>query len=106
MLLIAVLMVWQDRSLGDIIPILTLFAMATVRLMPSVQQLISMYTNLRYNLVTVDPVYSDLKELEDFNSRFVEDRKKMQLLKFKSEIEIRNVSYRYPGSDTDALQNI
>ncbi len=106
MLLIAVLLVWQDRPMGAIIPILTLFAMATVRLMPSVQQLVTMYTRLRYNIVSLDPVYDDLKELAEYNAIFLEDRKKEKQLKLMNGIEIKKVGYRYPNSDEQALKNI
>ncbi len=106
MLLIAVLLVWQDRSMSTIIPILTLFAMATVRLMPSIQELISMYTNLRYNLVALNPIYDDLKELEEYNTRFLEDRKNKGNLSLEKQIEIRNVSYHYPDSDEQAINNV
>ncbi len=106
MLMIAVLLVWQDRSMGAIIPILTLFAMATVRLMPSVQQLVSMYTRLRYNIVSLDPVYDDLKELAAFNTQFKKDRKKNNQLKLNNCIKITNVSYHYPDSEVQALENI
>ncbi len=106
MLMIAVLLVWQDRSMGVIIPILTLFAMATVRLMPSVQQLVSMYTRLRYNIVSLDPVYDDLKELAAFNTQFKKDRKKNNQLKLNDCIKINTVSYHYPDSEVQALENI
>lgn len=106
MLSVAVLLVWQDRPIETIIPVLTLFAMAAVRLMPSVQQMISMYTNLRYYIVSLDPVYDDLKELEKYNTSFAEERKNKKQLIFESEIEIRNLSYRYPESDEQALRDI
>jgi ATP-binding cassette subfamily C protein len=106
MLMIAVLLVWQDRPMGAIIPILTLFAMATVRLMPSVQQLVTMYTRLRYNIVSLDPVYDDLKELATYNAQFMKDRKKKNQLQLNDCIEINNVSYHYPDSEVQALKNI
>ncbi|MCW9706783.1 ABC transporter ATP-binding protein [Fodinibius salsisoli] len=106
MLLVAVLLVWQERSMGAIIPILTLFAMATVRLMPSIQQLVSNYTNLRYNMVSLEPLYNDLKELEEYNTKFLEDRRSNKLLDFNKKIEIRNVNYRYPQGDVEALHQI
>lgn len=106
MLLVAVLLLWQERSMATIIPILALFAMATVRLMPSVQQLVSMYTNLRYNIVSLDPVFYDLKELEKYNTRFLKDRKNENKLNFEKEIEINNISYHYPESEEQAINRI
>src|SRR5699024_11423311 len=106
MLLVAVILVWQGRSMGAIIPILTLFAMATVRLMPSIQQLASNYTKIRYNMVSIEPLYQDLKELEEYNIRFAEDRESTDHLEFENEIQINNVSYRYPQADVQALEKI
>ncbi|HLR32576.1 MAG TPA: ABC transporter ATP-binding protein, partial [Fodinibius sp.] len=106
MLLVAVVLLWQDRSMETIIPILALFAMGTVRLMPSVQQIVSMYTNLRYNIVSLDPIYDDLKELESYSARFIEDRKNKSKLKFSDEIELKDLNYRYPGSDEQAITGI
>jgi ATP-binding cassette subfamily C protein len=106
MLLIALMLVWQERPMASIIPILTLFAMATVRLMPSVQQLVSMYTRLRYNIVSLEPIYNDIKELANYSARFEKDRKNTTPLQFTDQIEIRNVSYSYPDSKVEALENI
>lgn len=106
MLLVSVLLVWQNRSMSAIIPILSLFAMATVRLMPTIQQIASLYTSLRYNIVSINPLYDDLKELEKFNTRFNEDRSDNNKLGFNNEIRIRNLSYHYPNSTEQALNGV
>lgn len=103
---IAALMVWQGRPMSTIIPVLTLFAMATVRLMPSIQQISKLYTNLRYNLVSVNPIYEDLKELEDSGSELLEDRKKDVRIDLEESIDAREVYFRYPNSDEFALDGI
>lgn len=106
MLSISVLLVWQGRPMSSIIPILTLFAMAIVRLMPSIQQLSSIYTNIRYNAVAVDPFYHDLKALEHDQANFLKDRENEKKIDFKKNISIRNVSYSYPESEELALSDI
>lgn len=106
MMLIAALMVWQGRPMSAIIPILTLFAMATVRLMPAVQQLSSMYTNLRYNMVAVNPVYDDFKELEGENKKFRDDRSKDEKLQMVEGLKAERVSYSYPDTSELALNDV
>ncbi len=106
MMLISAIMVWQGRSMAAIIPILTLFAMATVRLMPAVQQLSALYTGLRYNVVALDPVYDDLKELEKYNKNFVADRQKQEPVQFTDSIEANNIVYRYPGAVEKVLDQV
>ncbi|PWN07820.1 ABC transporter ATP-binding protein [Rhodohalobacter mucosus] len=106
MLLISVILVWQGRPMELIIPILTLFAMATVRLMPSIQLLGSQYTNLQYNLVSVDPIYNDLKELEEYSQKLEMERKGHKRLELRERIEIQNVWYSYPESDEQSVQGV
>jgi ATP-binding cassette, subfamily B, bacterial PglK len=106
MMLISALMVWQGRPLSTIIPILTLFAMATVRLMPAVQQLSAQYTSLKYNLVALDPVYDDVKELEKYSREFKRDRKKNESLKLSENITASGITYCYPESKEQALDNV
>lgn len=106
MLMVAVLLIWQNRPMAAIIPVLTLFAMATVRLMPSIQQILTIYATLRYNKVSINPIYADLKELEKFNKRFNEERKSKEKLLFNNGIRIRNLSYHYPNSSEQALNKV
>lgn len=106
MMLIAALMVWQGRPMSAIIPILTLFAMATVRLMPAVQSLSSMYTNFRYNIVSLNPIYNDFKELEEENLKLIADRRSERKIELKEKIEAENLHYSYPGSSEQALNGV
>ncbi len=105
-MLIAVLMVVQGRPVTTIIPVLTLFVMATVRLMPAIQQVTKSMTKLRYNLVVVDPIYNDIKELADYRKRFLADRDKHELIELNNEITIRDLHYSYPASDEQALRGV
>ena len=106
MLLIAVLLVWEGRPMNAIIPILTLFAMATVRLMPSVQQISSQYTNLRYNLVSIEPVFNDLRELEKTKAQFDAKQKNDVPVSLQRQLDVTDLWYSYPGSDEHALCDV
>jgi ATP-binding cassette subfamily C protein len=106
MMLISGILVWQGRSLEVIIPILTLFAMAIVRLMPALRNLTSDYTLLVYNLVSVNPIYGDLKKLEESGREFKEERLKSETMKLEEEIEGVDIHYSYPGSDEKALDGL
>lgn len=106
MMLIAALLVWQGRPMESIIPILALFAMAIVRLMPAVQQLATLYTNLLYSMVAVDPIYDDLKELEEYRRNFLADRKQTEQLKLEKQIDVKDVYFQYPESDEQALNGV
>jgi len=106
MMLISLLMVWQGRPMAAIIPTLTLFAMATVRLMPAVQSISSMYTSLKYNIASIDPIYGDLKKLEYEIREFHEDRRKAKKVILQRQIEVNNLYYTYPESSEQALRGV
>ncbi|MBP3193847.1 ABC transporter ATP-binding protein [Natronogracilivirga saccharolytica] len=105
-MLIAVTMVIQGRPITAIIPIMALFAMATVRLMPAVQQITSILTRLRYNIVSVDPVYNDMVELAEYRKILSADRDRKERFLLKNNIEIKDVHYHYPESDEQALNGV
>ncbi len=106
MMFISALLVWQGRPMTVIIPILTLFGMAIVRLMPAIRTLTADYTYLIYNIVSIDPIYDDLKTLEESNKEFVADRKNSKVLKLEHSLDLKDVSYSYPNSAELALKNI
>lgn len=106
MLIISAFLVWQGRPMEAIVPILTLFAVAIIRLMPAVKSLTTDYTRLIYDIVSLDPIYNDLKELEGSSQEFIKDRKESQPLKLESSIEMRTVTYAYPNSDEQALNGV
>ena len=105
-MLIAVLMVLQGRGIATIIPVLTLFGMATVRLMPALQQITGALTRLRYNIVVIDPLYNDIYELAEYRKKFLADRKKHEPVKLEQTIQADNICYHYPGSDEWALDGV
>ena len=106
MMLIAVLMVVQGRPVSAIIPVLTLFAMATVRLMPAIQQITSAVTKIRYNMVTIEPIYDDIRELSEYRKRFLADRDQHEQLSMQHNLDAENVHYSYPNSEEQALRGV
>lgn len=106
MMLIALIMVFQGREIATIIPVLALFGMAIVRLMPALQQITHTITKLRYNIVAIDPIYSDMHQLAEYRKTFLADRKKQEAVKLEQAIEADNIRYRYPESDEWALDGV
>jgi len=106
MMLISAILVWQGRPLEVIVPILTLFAMAIVRLMPALRNLTSDYTRLLYNMVSINPIYDDLKTLEKSGNELKEERRKSEPMKLEEQIEGIDIHYSYPGSDEKALDGV
>ncbi len=89
------------QSLSDVIPLLSLYALAGYRLLPALQQIFVALSTFRYNVPVVDSLYRDLQA---GNARPAPDAPGD--LTFAKEIRLRNVSFQYAGSDKAVLRNI
>jgi ATP-binding cassette, subfamily B, bacterial PglK len=115
MLLIALLLYWQGRGMETVIPVLTLFGAATIRLMPAIKGSASAITNLRYYLYTVEPIFDDTVQLATGHktgktsaviSAEVNDTDSDNRLPLHNSITFDNVSYSYPDSNVQAVRNL
>jgi ATP-binding cassette subfamily C protein len=108
MIFIALILLLMNRNLSAFIPVLSLFGVATLRLLPIFRTLVASYTDIRYNLYAVDPIFDDLKLLEKEAVPSLENMKTeiVDPYPFESEIIFRNVGYRYPKGKNEAVSDI
>lgn len=104
---IALLMMVQGREVSSIIPVLSLFGAATVKLMPVLSQIINQSTKIRYNAFSVYAIYDDLKILENdyqnFRQKVLNSHDKIA---FNNEIAIKSVTYHYPNAEDFAVKDV
>ena len=92
----------QKDDIATFIPQLSVFAVAAFRLMPSVGKINEHINNILYAAPSVELIYHDLKEIEDFQKTEVNEEKEW---KFERQIEARNITYAYPDSEKNVLEN-
>jgi ABC-type multidrug transport system fused ATPase/permease subunit len=106
-LTVTLLMVFEGRSFNEIIPILTLFGVAAVKLMPVFNTFIQQITSIRYSADSVNAIFEDLELLENKYKKHGEHiLANSRRLELEKEILLRNVSYKYPGTEEYAVRNI
>ncbi len=112
-----------ERS-ENLVSVLGIFAIASVRLIPSASQLISSMNLLRNNKSTLDRIYLDLKESEQIEvsdyirmpngvipgnsskeSSNINDLK-LKTLNFADKIVLDQINYCYPGKSLNALAEV
>lgn len=105
--LVIIVLQGQGKNVESILPMVALFAMATVRLMPGVSRMISCLQNFRFYSSAVDLVYEDLNRLS-VNEPFMSQVKQPleRPLQFERELRIKNVNYTYPKSKEKAVRGI
>ena len=85
----------------------SVFAVAAMRLLPSINRITSNYGMVMFNMPAFDAVYHDLKEIEKMNTvNYNMIGYRHGGLPFKKNIEVRNVTYSYNGSEDNVLENI
>ena len=101
----------QDNA-QNITSIFGIFAIASIRLLPATGNTISCISVIRYNIHSLDSLYAELKEAEQFelekqNLSLSQSNSREQVkLDFQQQITIKNLVYKYPNAETNALNNI
>jgi ATP-binding cassette, subfamily B, bacterial PglK len=103
-LLIVIFSLIQGREIQSILPMLTLFAIAALRLMPSAKRIVSTVTNIRYSRHAVDLIYQDLIDLETLPQTVISDNVPVQC--FQHLLEIKDIHYQYPNAPKPSLSGI
>jgi ATP-binding cassette, subfamily B, bacterial PglK len=106
-LLIVIFSLMQGRAIQSILPMLSLFAIAALRLMPSAKRIVSTMTTIRYLKHAVDLIYQDLVSLETKSSSLpTVKHSKSSTAQLKQLIELRNIHYLYPNATKPSLSGI
>jgi ATP-binding cassette, subfamily B, bacterial PglK len=106
MMLIALLLLWQGRGIESIIPVLSLFGVATFKLMPSLDKVVNNSNVIRYYAYTLNTIHGDLTRVEQgLDIEKYESNNEDKLL-LKKEIVLQNIQYSYPESSESVLNNL
>lgn len=86
------------------IPQFAVFAVAALRLMPSVGKINEYTTNMLYALPSVELVYHDLTEIELYEGKT--DEEEIEDWTLTEGIRVENVTYSYPNVEEPVIKNV
>ena len=92
----------------NIVPSLGVLAFAAVRLMPSMNKIISMFNGIKFRMPLFNEMYDDLiavKNKKDFEEQ-KQFNKQQDTILFNNKIEIKDLSFRYPEKEENVFTNI
>jgi ATP-binding cassette, subfamily B, bacterial PglK len=104
----------NQGNVQNLSSVLGIFALASIRLLPAVGNLLSAINGIRYNACSVDKIYLDLQELEAVSTA-KEDPKSITtsrnnqarlVFPFKDRIILNNISYTYPHADRTSINQV
>lgn len=104
MLLVITIMLLNGRNIENLVPQLSAFAMAAVRLLPSTNRVSTAYNAIAYQEPMLDKMLSTLEIAESSKS---DKPQKIEQNDFKldKKIELKDISYRYPNTSKDILEH-
>ncbi|MFC1773986.1 ABC transporter ATP-binding protein [Pseudomonadota bacterium] len=94
----------QDFSLW--MPILLVYVAAGYRMLPALQQIFSSLTTIKYNLPTLDALYTDLSCLSAGSGRQLAETDRMCEFGRIETIALRDIDFRYPEGSYYAIRNL
>lgn len=102
--LLALVVLVQGKSLGLILPSLSVFLFASLRLLPSANRIIANLQTMRFTKPGIDLVYNEFNSFrsEKENSISIPSRIK----KINSAIHLENIDFTYPSASQKALDAI
>lgn len=102
-LLIVLYLLGAKQDIGEALPLVALYAFAGYRLLPALQQVFSGLTKLRYNSAVINVLYSDLSQQFTVSPDL---QASTPHLEFNEKIELRNITYCYPGSPFSIIKGL
>ncbi|MEM7590562.1 MAG: ABC transporter ATP-binding protein [Cyanobacteria bacterium P01_A01_bin.83] len=106
------------NEINELNSVLGVYALASMRFLPALSQVLGGINALRNNSYTIDQIYFDLRELkivggtqsppsslinQPARAKYL---KPIEKLKFYEEIRIENISFKYPNQSQDAIQDL
>jgi ABC-type multidrug transport system fused ATPase/permease subunit len=102
MLALLLIMLALTGSIDDIIPVASVFAFAGYRLMPSLAQVFVSVANIRSSTASLDVVVDDLEAAARYSTPG-EDGPSVPL---DDNLQLKDMSFVYPGSDRTVLNDV
>lgn len=98
-----------DQDVSNLTALLSIFAIASMRLIPAATQLANGFGSLKNSSYTVNKLYADLKELDaasDHSASKAISATAGMSFRFGQEIVLNDLTYAYPGSDAVSLEDL
>ena len=104
----------QNNEYTNYLPILGLFSVAAMRLIPSANQISAAVTSLRFSAFSLEMLFADLNQIDEIKLNLQNEKNDNVLVNKRSSISkpkfsiirINSISYRYPDANIDALTDI
>ena len=106
---VVAILIYTGSDLQAIVPMLSAVAMAAIRLLPSVNRISQSLAQISYNEPMLDKLIENLNTVDNYKGKGVSNKGLHVNIKnidrhFNNKIELENIYYHYPNSQTEVFQ--
>ncbi len=102
--LLLYLIATHDGNLSMVLPIISVYALATFKLLPALQQIYNSLGHIKANVSAFESIKQDLKDSSE--TQVTEEKKEDDYMHPKQEVSLENISFKYPGKNELALSRL
>ena len=103
--LVLVLIKVHSGNLGEVLPILAVYALAAFKLLPALQQIYSSLSQIKGNTAAFEAVKDDLEKSFD-SQKTNSDTVVSTPINLKRSIKLSNIEFTYPGKERPAVDGV
>ncbi|MCM1262424.1 MAG: ABC transporter ATP-binding protein/permease [Butyrivibrio sp.] len=107
LLSVVAMKIYSGVDASYFIPIVSVFAVAAFRLLPSLNRITTYLSMIMLRKPSVDALYKDINDIRKNNeyTNVKEDSQASELI-FEHQIEMKDISFRYEGTEKDVLSDV
>ncbi len=98
------LIAYYDGDMGIILPILSVYALASVKLLPAFQNIYASIASIKSHSAAFESIHEDLANSTEAKLRALKSEK--SYLYPKQQISLENITFAYPGIEDPALNQL
>ena len=106
LLTVALRLLIGEGDIKEFIPILTVFAMAAFRMLPSFNRITGYLGTIMFNLPSIHAVYDDLIEIEELMKEKEQEENDTTEITLSDAIRMKKVSFQYPENGKWILDKV
>lgn len=91
---------------SSFIPVVSVFAVAAFRLLPSVNKIASYINSIAFHRASFNAIYNSIDEMRQGNAQYVEDTENKPSVELKEKFELKNLAFHYPDADTNVIDHV
>lgn len=103
LLLIVIVKILNGADMAEFIPILSVFAVAIFRMLPSFNRVTTYVSLIMFNKASVEAICNDLAEIGN-DERIQFESEDIEAVPFFEEIRLQDITFGYPESDTNVIE--